>query len=240
MRWRLGHWCESTDNTALGQAVPVCLSLGEKESYTATPMSRDLEPKYDHLWKEYTDVFMEMDDLTLARWMAQTLGQFAGRVWRLSHPLLLTYELAARAAHDRQIWLKGMGIVPADYIPAECCRAPLFPVLSRDVAEVGLVCKHCGEACVHPEDLPVEMKSSLIEWAEKYEKVHSVAHWEEDGIKLPHDYDRQLEKAAIKAEKYLLENGDKLALDLLDYYPAVAWEDQDECLAVRPEDLCVK
>ena len=84
------------------------------------------------------------------------------------------------------------------------------------------------------------MKSSLIEWAEKYEKVHAVAHWEEDGIKLPHDYDRQLEKAAIKAEKYLLENGDKLALDLLDYYPAVAWEDQDECLAVRPEDLCVK
>ena len=176
MRWRLGHWRESTGNTSLGQAVPVCLSLGQAESYTATPMSRDLEPKFDHLWKEYTGVFMAMDDLTLARWMAQTLGQFAGRVWRLSHPLLLTYELAARAAHDRQIWLKGMGIVPADYIPAECCRAPLFPVLSRDVAEVGLVCKHCGEACVHPEDLPVEMKSSLIEWAEKYEKVHAVAH----------------------------------------------------------------
>ena len=105
-----------------------------------------------------------------------------------------------------------------------------------------------GRACLQtlrrslrpPGRSPGGNESSLIEWAEKYEKVHAVAHWEEDGIKLPHDYDRQLEKAAIKAEKYLLENGDKLALDLLDYYPAVAWEDQDECLAVRPEDLCVK
>ena len=144
----------------------------------------------------------------------------------------------AKAAHERQIWLKGMGIVPADYIAAECCRAPLFPVLSRDVAEIGLVCKHCSEACVQPEDLPVEMKSSLVQWAKQYEKVHAVAHWEEDGKRLPHDYEKQLEAAAIKAEKYLRENGDKLAQELLDYYPAVAWEDQDECLSVRPEDLC--
>ena len=200
-------------------------------------MTRD-DPRIDHLWKEYTEVFMAMDDLTLARWMAQTLGQFAKRAWRLSHPLVLTYELAAKAAHERQIWLKGMGIVPADYIAAECCRAPLFPVLSRDVAEIGLVCKHCSEACVQPEDLPVEMKSSLLQWAKLYEKVHAVAHWEEDGKRLPHDYEKHLEAAAIKAEKYLRENGDKLAQELLDYYPAVAWEDQDECLSVRPEDLC--
>ena len=200
-------------------------------------MSRELEPKFDHLWKEYSRVFMEMDDLTLARWMAQTLCQFSGGVWRLSHPLLLTYELAARAAHDRQIWLKGMGIVPADYIPTECCRAPLFPVLSRDVADVGLVCKHCGETCVFPEDLPVEIQPKLIQWAEKYDEVHAVAHWEEDGKSIPQDYDKHLEAAAVKAEKYLLENGDQLAPKLLDFYPAVAWEDQDECLAVRPEDV---
>jgi hypothetical protein len=24
---------------------------------------------------------------------------------------------------------------------------------------------------------------------------------------------------------------------LLDFYPAVIWEDQDECLEVRPEDI---
>ncbi|MED6325870.1 MAG: hypothetical protein VYE14_00800, partial [Verrucomicrobiota bacterium] len=58
MRWRLGHWHDSTGNTALGQAVPVYLLLGQAESYTALPMSRDLETKFDHLWKEYTGVFM--------------------------------------------------------------------------------------------------------------------------------------------------------------------------------------
>ena len=28
-----------------------------------------------------------------------------------------------------------------------------------------------------------------------------------------------------------------LTRTLLDFYPAVLWEDQDECLEVRPEDV---
>ena len=183
-------------------------------------MVRELTDNHDQLWKGYSQVFMEMDDLTLARWMAQTLGQFSGHAWRLSHPLMLAYELAAHAAHDRQIWLKGMAIIPADYTASECCRAPLLPTLSRDVYDVGLVCKHCGDT-----------------WAACDDKAHSVAHWEEDGKKLPPDYDTLFELAAQSAEKLLAQAGTQLAPALLENYPAVAWEDQDECLEVRPEDV---
>jgi hypothetical protein len=200
-------------------------------------MDRELTDNHDQLWKGYSRVFMEMDDLTLARWMAQTLGQFSGQAWRLSHPLMLAYDLAAHAAHDRQIWLKGMGIIPADYIAAECCRAPLLPMLSRDVFDVGLVCKHCGETGVKFDDLPEDLKPGMDKWSADYDEIHSVAHWEDDGKKLPPDYDTLFELAAQSAEKLLAQAGSQLAPALLELYPAVIWEDQDECLEVRPEDV---
>jgi hypothetical protein len=200
-------------------------------------MARELTDNHDQLWKGYSRVFMEMDDLTLARWMAQTLGQFSGQAWRLSHPLMLAYELAAHAAHDRQIWLKGMGIIPADYIAAECCRAPLLPMLSRDVFDVGLVCKHCGETGVKFDDLPEDLKPGMDKWSADYDEIHSVAHWEDDSKKLPPDYDTLFELAAQSAEKLLAQAGSQLAPALLELYPAVIWEDQDECLEVRPEDV---
>src|SRR5215469_8659012 len=50
----------------------------------------------DALWKEYSLGFRDFDDLSLARWMAQTLGQFEGKAWRLSHPLLGAYRLACQ------------------------------------------------------------------------------------------------------------------------------------------------
>jgi len=200
-------------------------------------MARELTDNHDQLWKGYSRVFMEMDDLTLARWMAQTLGQFSGQAWRLSHPLMLAYELAAHAAHDRQIWLKGMGIIPADYIAAECCRAPLLLMLSRDVFDVGLVCKHCGETGVKFDDLPEDLKPGMDKWSADYDEIHSVAHWEDDGKKLPPDYDTLFELAAQSAEKLLAQAGSQLAPALLELYPAVIWEDQDECLEVRPEDV---
>ena len=68
-------------------------------------MATNPESPLDLLWKEYSLVFRDFDDMTLARWMAQTLGQLEGRAWRLSHPLLGAYRLAAQAAHDRQVWL---------------------------------------------------------------------------------------------------------------------------------------
>ena len=64
-------------------------------------MAGNPESPLDKLWHEYAAVFKEFDDLKLARWMAQTLGQIEGRAWRLSHPLLGAYRLAAQTAHDR-------------------------------------------------------------------------------------------------------------------------------------------
>ncbi|MEE2948131.1 MAG: hypothetical protein VX392_07415 [Verrucomicrobiota bacterium] len=200
-------------------------------------MAREENSKHDQLWVGYSQVFVEMDDLSLARWMAQTLGQLSGHAWRLSHPLLQTYELAAHTAHDRQIWLKGMTIIPAEYTATECCRAPLLPVLSRDVFDVGLVCKHCGETCAQLDDLPDEMMQIFKAWSTSYDKAHSVAHWEDDGKKLPTNYDKLFELSAKSAEKLLAQAGSQLAPALLEIYPAVAWEDQDECLEVRPEDV---
>ena len=69
-------------------------------------MAVNPESPLDKLWQEYATVFKEFDDLKLARWMAQTLGQLEGRAWRLSHPLLGAYRLAAQTAYDR-----GLGVL---------------------------------------------------------------------------------------------------------------------------------
>src|SRR2546425_11975961 len=105
-------------------------------------MPIDPDSPLDKLWQEYSRVFHHFDDLTLARWLAQTLGQLEGRTWRVSHPLLGAYRLAALVAHERQIWLKRLATVPPAYALATCCRAPPLPWLTRDVLAGSLVC-HC-------------------------------------------------------------------------------------------------
>ena len=42
----------------------------------------------ERLWQDYAGVFRGFDDLQLARWMSQTLGQLHGSLWRMSHPLV--------------------------------------------------------------------------------------------------------------------------------------------------------
>jgi hypothetical protein len=195
------------------------------------------ESPLDTLWQEYTHAFDDFDDLTLARWMAQTLGQLEGHVWRLSHPLVGAYRLAAQAAHNRQTWLKRLANPPPAYTEAPCCRAPLLPLLTRDVLESGLVCQHCNGTAVPFDEIPAELRDRLRRWAEDYAPVHAVAHWDDTERKKADDADRAFEEAAQKAEKLLAQAGRKLAPLLLDHYPAVIWEDQDECLEVRPEDV---
>jgi len=202
-------------------------------------MGTESEVPLDLLWKEYSLVFRGFDDLTLARWMAQTLGQFEGKAWRYSHPLLGAYRLAAQVSHERQIWLQRLASPPPAYSEAPCCRAPLLPLLTRDVHEAGLICPHCNETLVAFEDLPAPLKPDLQTWAKRYGAVHAVAHWDEAERKRAGDYDRAFENAAEEAEQLLVEAGRHLALRLLDFYPAVVWEDQDECLEVRPEDVAV-
>jgi len=191
----------------------------------------------DSLWKEYSLGFRDFDDLTLGRWMAQTLGQFEGKAWRLSHPLVRAYLLAAQLALERQIWLQRLGNPPAAYSESPCCRSPMLPLLTRDVHETGLICQHCSETLVPFEDIPPALQQELRTWAEQYAPVHSVAHWDDQQRKSAGDYDRAYEKAAEEAERLLKQAGSRLAARLLEFYPAVIWEDQDECLEVRPEDV---
>jgi hypothetical protein len=202
-------------------------------------MATDAESPLELLWKDYRLAFRDFDDLSLARWLSQTLGQLEGKSWRLSHPLMGAYRLGAQIAHERQIWFKRLANPPPAYPESNCCRAPELPLLTRDVRQAGLVCQHCNETLVSFEDLPAALVTPLDNWASEYETVHAVAHWDEDRRKQQLDYDRAFETAAREAERLLAQAGNDLAPRLLEFYPAVVWEDQDECLQVRPEDVAV-
>jgi hypothetical protein len=195
------------------------------------------ESASDHLWREYNRVFAEFDDLTLARWLAQTLGQMQGRAWRFSHPLIGAFRLAAEVAHSRQIWLKRLATAPASFYDAPCCRAPIVPLLTRDIVETGLICQHCAETTVAFDELPAELQESIKTWSADYAPVHAVAHWEDRQRKSVPNYDKAYEAAAQKAENLLSFAGSKLAPQFLEHYPVIIWEDQDECLEVTPEDI---
>ncbi len=200
-------------------------------------MPSDPDTPLDLLWKEYSQVFRDFDDLTLARWMAQTLGQLDGKAWRLSHPLLGAYRLAAQLAHERQVWLKRLANPPVSYPESPCCRAPTLPLLTRDVKEAGLICQHCSETLVPFDEIQAELRGDLGKWADLYGPVHAVAHWDDRQRKAAGDYERAVEAAAKEAEQLLSQAGKILAPRLLEQYPAIIWEDQDECLEVRPEDV---
>ena len=101
-------------------------------------MADNPDSPMDVLWNEYSAAFRDFDDLMLARWLAQTLGQFQGKAWRQSHPLFFAYRLAAQLANEKQIWLKRLVAMPRAYLESPCCRAPMLPLLTRDVHEAGL------------------------------------------------------------------------------------------------------
>jgi hypothetical protein len=191
----------------------------------------------DRLWKEYSLAFEDFDDLTLARWLAQTLGQLKGRTWRFSHPLIGAYRLAAEMAHRRQIWLKRLANVPDGFAPALCCRAPTLPLFSRDIVQNGLICQHCSETLVPFEDLPADLQPPVQRWVDDYAAVHAVAHWDDHQRKSVDDYDEACDDAATKAETLLAFAANQLLPRFLEHYPAILWEDQDECLEVVPEDI---
>jgi hypothetical protein len=200
-------------------------------------MAINPESPIDLLWKEYSLVFREFDDLTLARWLAQTLGQLEAKSWRLSHPLLGAYRLAAQLGHERQIWFKRLATPPAAYSESPCCRAPMLPLLTRDVHDAGLICQHCNDTLVPYDEIPAALKPDLDQWSSQYSPIHAVAHWDDRQRKGTGNYDRAYENAAKEAEGLLARAGTHLAPKLLEFYPAIVWEDQDECLEVRPEDV---
>jgi len=200
-------------------------------------MPSDQETPLDHLWGEYAEALKDFDDLSLARWLAQTLGQFAGQVWRFSHPLVGTYRIASQLAHDRQIWYQRLVSVPHGYVEAPCCRAPMLVFVTRDVLDMGLICQHCAGTAVPLEEIPTEIQFKLKGWAKNYNAIHDVAHWDDEKKARVPDFQKVFEDAAEEAEVLLAESGRVLCQQLLEHYPAVIWEDQDECLDVRPEDI---
>ena len=200
-------------------------------------MPFESESPINSLLKEYGTVFQAWDDQTLARWLAQTLGQLEGKVWRLSHPLVFSYRLAAQVANDRQIWNQRLATPPAAFTTASCCGSPFLPLLTRDVRVEGLICQHCNAILVPFEEISAEVRPVLEAWAQQYEPVHAVAHWDDRQRRRVGNYDNAYENAAQQAERLLACAGRELAPKLLDFYPAVVWEDQDECLEVRPEEV---
>ena len=200
-------------------------------------MAFESDSPLDQLWKEYARVFADFDDLSLARWLAQTLGQLEGKSWRLSHPLIGAYRLAAQLGHERQIWHKRLATPPAAYGESPCCRAPFLPLLTRDVRESGLICQHCNETLMPFDEIPVDTRSEIESWAQQYEPVHAVAHWDDRQRRQAGNFDAAYENAAREAEKLLVRAGNELVPRLLNHYAAAVWEDQDDCLEVRPEDV---
>ena len=200
-------------------------------------MEEHPENETDRLWGEYSRVFDDWDEGTLARWMAQTLRQFEGRVWRYSHPLMGAYRIAAAQGHERGTWLKRLANAPAAYPEASCCRAPLLALVTRDVQETGLICVHCGGTAVAFEDIRAELRERLDKWAEEYKPVHHVAHWDDREQASVANYDKAFEAAATQAEVLLAQSAAKILPAFLDDYPAIVWEDQDECLEVLPQDI---
>jgi hypothetical protein len=193
----------------------------------------------DRLWREYSVVFRDFDDLSLARWMAQTLGQLQGRGWRLSHPLVGAYRLAAQVAADRQIWFKRLATIPPGYLIGDCCNAALLPLLTRDVAESGLVCLHCNETAVAFDDITPELQAPIASWAKQYAAEHRVAHLDENERRRMSEeaYERAFSRASAEGEKLLALAGKELVPKLAEAYTAAVWEDHDECLDIQPEDV---
>ena len=195
------------------------------------------ESPLDRLWQEYSTVFRDFDDHSLARWLSQTLAQLRGRVWRVSHPLVGAYRLGAGIAHHRQIWLKRLALPPVGYAEAVCCRAPLVPLFTRDVFDSGLLCLHCNATVMPLEEMAESLQSKIRAWSDEYKPVHAVAHWEDNQRGSEDQYDQAFERAARDAERILKSAATDILPDLLETYPAVVWEDQDECLEVSPENI---
>jgi hypothetical protein len=112
-------------------------------------------------------------------------------------------------------------------------------LLTRDVRESGLICQHCNETLVPFDEIAEDVRTELDAWAKQYEPVHAVAHWDDRQRRRAGSYDAAYENAAKEAERFLARAGHELAPKLLNLYPTIIWEDQDECLEVRPEDVAL-
>ena len=87
------------------------------------------------------------------------------------------------------------------------------------------------------DEIETGLQKEIRPWTEKYLSVHAVAHWDDAQRKREGNYQTRLDEAAEQAEELLAVAGRQVVPLLLESYPAVVWEDQDDCLEVRPEDV---
>jgi len=177
------------------------------------------------------------DDLSLVRWLNQTLGQLYERGWRASHPLVVAYRLGSTVAHQRDLWNRRTFSFNDNYAPANCCGAPAIPFVTFEVSTHGIYCSCCGEVLVPLDELPGNMSLSFKDWGRAYDAIHQVAHWTDAERKHCGDYNKALDQACEKAVPLLARLGYELVPPLLARFPTLFWEDSDNCLDVIPEDI---
>ncbi len=102
--------------------------------------------------------FESWDNLTLARWLAQTLGQLEAAPGGSRIRSSARIASARKIGHDRSVWLQRLATPPAAYAESPCCRAPFLPLLTRDVRAEGLICQHCNEILVPFDEIPAELR----------------------------------------------------------------------------------
>ena len=99
-----------------------------------------------------------------------------------------------------------------------CCRAPLLPLLTRDVRAEGLICQHCNEILVPFDELPAELRELAVSaWAQQYEPIHAVAHWDDRQRRRVSNYDEAFENAAKQAEQLLGVAGREVGAQAVEF-----------------------
>jgi hypothetical protein len=212
------------------------LPMGKQDHETSPLLNFEPTRGFD-LWQEHTRALKAWDDLSLSRWLNQTLGQLLDRCWRASHPLVVSYRLGATVAHQRDLWNRRTFSFNHNYHRATCCGAPAIPFVSFEAFSHGIYCSCCGEILATIEEMPPQLANNFRQWGMSYDMIHQVAHWTDEERRRSGDYDKALDQASERAAPLLAHLGYKFAPQLLGTYPVVFWEDCDNCLDVIPEDI---
>ncbi len=210
--------------------------MSEHQKETSPLLNLEKGGGFD-LWQEHTRALKSWDDLSLTRWLNQTLGQLHERCWRASHPFVVAYRLGATVAHQRDLWNRRSFSFNPNYPSAACCGAPAIPFISFEVCTHGIYCSCCGEVLVTIEDLPEKLAHDFRHWSKKYDALHQVAHWSDDERKKHGDHNKALDQACDQASPLLAKLGYQLAPQLLHHHPTVFWDDADNCLDIIPEEI---
>ncbi|MDD2708983.1 MAG: hypothetical protein PHV34_13435 [Verrucomicrobiae bacterium] len=204
---------------------------------TEDPLLHLEEEDGSELWQEHAKALRTWDDLSLMQWTNQVLCQLHERSWRASHPFVMSYRLALTVIQQRDLWSRRLVSMSSHYQPAECCGAPSIPLVSHDICKYGLYCSNCGTELAELAGFPPGIVKTFNAWGAAYETYHQVAHWPDDKRRKKDDYEAAMETAREKALPLLSQLGFSLAPRFLEFYPAVFWEDGDDCLDIIPEDL---